>query len=243
MSHSRNTAERSNPTDTAGASTFVERAAQAQAGELDALLRGIKVEDGGSGRIVARAFAFSKNWTTREASVEALGEVGCEADFDSLIPRLSDRAWCVRAAAASSLGTIGSKSALPFLHRRWAREKHAVVRRYVAVAIADILGTAAIPFLDSALASESDEAALLGIYYALAQNGVDEHFNSYLECMKSGNYKVAVSAIENVEDLSTPKRIRAILRALDEAATDRRPTVRLNAMRVREAYRASLTSR
>lgn len=118
-------------------------------------------------RIAARA-ALSDPWVlVRNTAAEALGEVGNKQDVPRLILALSDKDWIVCASAASSLGSLGGSRARKALLDALERTSHPDIKRYVAVALADLGDPSVIPNLTKILETETRKQVQSGLFYAL----------------------------------------------------------------------------
>jgi HEAT repeat protein len=120
-------------------------------------------------RIVARALITDAHPEVRSMATETLAVWGNKLDWPHLIRASNDRAWIVRHSVLN-IHSKGKKTKLPILLRLMA-DKHPVVRRDAALALAELNEASIIPQIEHALSQEKNHGAHLAMLFALYRLG------------------------------------------------------------------------
>jgi HEAT repeat protein len=123
-----------------------------------------------SARIVARVAVCHRNATVRNLATETLGHVATVADHQALVDRTSDHSWIVRASAYSALAKITRTRRAGDLWKGLS-DNNPVVRRYAAVALADVMGQSIVQRFEELLSHERDPRARVGLLLGVARSG------------------------------------------------------------------------
>jgi len=175
-------------------------------------------------RLVARAGISDPNLCVRCEAAEALGAAGSRAlDTPRLRSALQDAAWQVRSSAAIGLGDIGGAKAFAALKNRLPLEPHPVVRRDIALSLAEF-GQAALEALTESAEREVDDLAKCGelmAVYALTGRGISDFL-----ALSGGADDVVRRNVVNFIDVrwlrpADVERVVLTLRSI--VATDRNP--------------------
>ena len=158
-----------------------------------------------------------RNQLVRWAAAEALGRAGLGAA--ELRERLgAERNEVVLAEITESLASLKDEASLPRLRSLAEEHPSALVRSYALLAIADISGKEALPYLRDRLARERSRRVKASLRCALFAKGADEVLPDLLKDLRSNDFKVRRS-VANLLHHYAPRRQRpVILAALREAA-------------------------
>ena len=158
-----------------------------------------------------------RNQLVRWAAAEALGRAGLGAA--ELRERLgAERNELVLAEIAESLVRLKDEASLPRLRSLAEEHSSTLVRNYALLAIADISGKEALPYLRERLVRERSRRLKAFLRSALFAKGADEVLPDLLKDLRSNDVRVR-RGVANLLYHYAPRRQRPVLlAALQEAA-------------------------
>lgn len=121
-------------------------------------------------RLVALAGLCDPCEGVRNKACEALYEIGSPRDAGAVSRMCKDESWLVRASAYSTLGRLSGKRYLKRIIGGMD-DWDPVVRRYAAVAVADVLGTSSADVIGPYYTTEEYDLAKVGMAYGMALSG------------------------------------------------------------------------
>jgi HEAT repeat protein len=138
----------------------------------------------------------------RNASAEALWEVGNRNDLKRLRAAHKDEDWLVRASATEAYSRAGGKRGMPVLVKVMREDPECVVRGCAADGIKDIGDTAGIEPLLAQLAVESEPRTQVSIHFALVLLGCLEYAVPLARLVQDKNWHaVCDAAMIGLEEL------------------------------------------
>ena len=180
-------------------------------------------------RIAARSALEDPKWSVRSRAAEALGQEGSRLDVLRLVHALHDPEWVVRASAASSLGSLGGSKARQALIQALCQDVHPVVRRYAAIALADLRDKTLVSVLEDVLAREGEASARVGILHALYLLGERKYLRLWLSLLKDWDDTVRHCMVNAADEIAIEDR-KEVIEALQEMiVTETNPGVKADA--------------
>lgn len=160
-----------------------------------------------------------RNQLVRWAAAEALGRAGLGAD--ELRERLgTERNELVLSEIAESLASLKDEASLPRLRSLAEEHSSTLVRNYALLAIADISGKEALPYLRDRLARERSRRVKAFLRCALFAKGAGEVLPGLLKDLRSNDPRVR-RGVANLLYHYAPRRQRPVLLAALREAADR----------------------
>lgn len=160
-----------------------------------------------------------KEYFVRYGALEALGNVGSEKQFASVMKLLNDKNELVRIEAVETIYCLGKEKALDYLIEK-LNDKSKLVRSYAAVYIGEIGKKSSIKYLEKALKKERSSRAKVGLIGGLYLLGQDEKLFELLSLLESRLFTIRSSIEDALNYLPFKKNhigfvIEALKKAID----------------------------
>jgi len=160
-----------------------------------------------------------RNQLVRWAAAAALGRARLGAP--ELRERLAkERTEIVLTEVAESLASLKDEASLPRLRSLAEEHSSTLVRNYALLAIADISGKEALPYLRDRLARERSRRVKASLRCALFAKGAGDVLPDLLKDLRSSDFKVR-RGVANLLHHYAPRRQRPVLLAALREAADR----------------------